>query len=255
MNKLEKFTSVIVEYTAFINKVLTRTEQINEPHKFIHTVSFKTNNSLYTANFLLSNFLKEPYFTDSIFLILRTIMSDVITYYYILCKSDNDNIYVENINNLYFQHIKYALSSLKIFKEGYHDGESKIEAMKDEIKINNKNYFDEEGNSLFVDEIKGINGMVKEIANNKYLNPFAIKAYGLYEIFSKYEHLGELTYELIHRQFSIEIREQILGEIHEAIEVIINFQKSSMACFLIDNSEIETFMKLSDKIEAIKIYE
>ena len=78
---------------------------------------------------------------------------------------------------------------------------------------------------------------------------------GIYDIFSKYEHLGEFTYELIHRQFDEEKRERILGEIYEAIREIIYFQKSLMNDVLEEPKEIDAFEILSNKIVAIKIYE
>ena len=256
MKKLEEFTSAISEYTTLINKVLLRNPPEEEPYKFVYTLSFKTNNSLYTANLLIKNFLQNPYNTDSIFLILRTIMSDAITYYYLLYKcNNNDDKFIENIEWLNSQHINYTLKNLSVFKAGYYEDEGRIEEMKEEMKVNYKKYFTEEGSLLF-DRMKGVSGMVYEMANsNKVLNSFAIRAYGIYDIFSKYEHLGEFTYELIHRQFDEEKRERILGEIYEAIREIIYFQKSLMNDVLEEPKEIDAFEILSNKIVAIKIYE
>ena len=255
MQKLSEFTDAIADYTSLVNAVIARQENISEPHKFINAISIKTNNSLDAVNFLLKQSSNNPHFSDSIFLILRTILSDAITYYYLLYKSASDNSFLSNIKWLESQHVYYTENNLPIFQVGYKEDRGVIDTMKEDWRNHHKEYYDSAGEPIYP-RMTGIRGMIKEIANsNKILNHYAIRAYGLYDIFSKYEHLGLFTQELIYRHSDETNSRQIQGEIYESIVAILCLQKSLLNGSFKNQSEQNTFENLSAKVEAIKLYE
>jgi hypothetical protein len=172
-----------------------------------------------------------------------------------LYKSDSDDAFLSNIKWLESQHVYYTENNLPIFRAGYKEDEKVINQMKEDWRNHHKEYYDSVGEPIYR-RMTGIRGMVKELANsNKVLNHYAIRAYGLYDIFSKYEHLGLFTEVLINRHSDETSSRQIHGEIYESIVAILCLQKSLLNGSFKDKSEERVFETLSAKIETIKIYE
>ena len=109
---LENFTDF--NNKNYIAQIIAQQDFNEEPKLFLYTVLYKLNNGLKSSRHFL-NFSQETLpEMDSLFLILRTLISDSLMTVYVIKKdySDNESI-ANNIRRLYTDHLKYGLQSLR----------------------------------------------------------------------------------------------------------------------------------------------
>lgn len=235
-DKLKSLTCSIGNLTKYISdsvidKILEKNLNTIEPYKFLYTLLFKTNNGLDTANLLVCNLYSKPHFIDSAFLILRTILSDCIIYDYLLTLSKTDENLITNIKRLYYDHIDFAIKNLSIYKDAYKKSDKEIEIKKTELKQSKSEYFDNSGNPIFEKLNPLVSKAIKYIVSNRQKEvsiETPLEAFEYYDRFSKYEHLGDLTFAIIHRQFNEQEQNEVLLDIHSSIRIIIRYLKSFM---------------------------
>lgn len=248
-NNISKLTNIVHKD---IILELMKSDKINEePYKFEYTVLHKLNNGIETVNLLILNFLNKPQFLDSICILLRTLLLDVITLDFVYTNSaGKQEKYLEQIQNVYYDHIKFTIKNIKDFGSLYEDSQKEINEKIEQLKKQKNEYYDINQEPLA--HLKGLKScyvMVKEIkeqTSSNYSLNFLILAYEHYDIFSKYEHLGDLTLQLTHRGYQDESIERILTEIQTSIIVIIHYQS-----FLI-NSLSESKVKTVSEYEILK---
>lgn len=259
-DRLEHYTTYIATLTNHVNQrivmsILDRKLYQHEPQKFFYSLLFKINNGLDAANLLILNIFNKRLFSDSLFLILRTLLSDVITFHYIMEKSKgNDTKLNENIENVYYDHIKFMMSGVDVYQMLYKESKTLIDEKKKEIINSRPQFFDSSGNvKPHLKGLKSIRSMVKEIAGETGKNQslgYLIRAYEHYEIFSKYEHLGDLTFQLIHRNLKDDQKKRILSEIYHSVNVIVHYQITFILPFFgKETEEYRVFDDLKFKIE------
>ena len=261
MENLELFSEKVSALTSLTFKALMKIDQKSndQPNAFLYTLAFKTNNGLNTANSLIADILRKPHFCDSLFLILRTLLSDSITYFYLMTVSQNDNednsILAENIKKLEADHLRFSYNNLEIYRLLYNDTDKDIGQRKSALRNEFPDYFNPDGGIKKFKNLT-VTGMVKEIAKSNYEPAIygTVRAFGLYDTFSKLEHLGMLTTQLVTRQFDENNHKQILGEIYQAVHVISYMLHSILITFITTN-EIEQFTKLKEEVLSIKIYD
>ncbi len=262
MDKLDKFSNKIDALTLLVNQYLVNVDQKtdDQPKAFIYTLAYKTNNGLYSVNLLIKDMLYRPRYCDSIFLILRTMLSDAITYFYLLTISqdeiDGDDIFVDAINRLDADHLRYSFNNLRLFQLLYKETDKSIEGKRALTRSRYPSYFNADGRFKTELRMESIAEMVAVVAksNLDFIIRPVTNAFKLYDIFSKYEHLGMLTTHLITRQFEKPNQEQILGEVYLAIKTVLTLQNSLLTSFL-DAEEMKAFENLLNEIVEIKIYE
>ncbi|UZR96148.1 hypothetical protein [Chondrinema litorale] len=229
--KVLELVSSIDEFTQFVHhkivmEVLNSKLYIEEPRKFFYTVLVKSNNGLMASNQLIDKFNSLPHILDSLFVILRSLLSDTITFYYVLHKSFEKENLEENIKNLYFDHIRWSLENVKkVHRVIFSLNEEQVDEEINKIKMINKEFFDENGEPTVENKSIMPSAAIRFIFSNntKKLNIENLKyAFSLYEIFSKYEHFGQFSYGLVHRQFKQENKQQLFDEIKTSIEIITN---------------------------------
>ncbi|UXX77784.1 hypothetical protein N7E81_10420 [Reichenbachiella carrageenanivorans] len=201
----------------------------NEYRKFVFTILFKVTNGLETVNTLYSQLNNKPQFSDTIFISLRALLADKITMDYLLFKSDfkNENVH-DKLEWLKYDHIKYTLNNLKIFKSIYETDDKKIQEKRDDLKSAFPNYFDSGGNlKKQYDKLPTIGHMAKEIIagtpNNSKFQSHLILSFEHYDIYSKYEHLGQLTPYLVFRGYKDQEQDSISTEIQNCIKILVDF--------------------------------
>lgn len=118
--RIAKYSSKIAAITFHlmnnvISKIWDDVSINSEPHKYLYTVLFKTNNALDTSNILTNNVIEKPTTTDSLFLILRTAISDLVIYDYLLRISKSDEEFKINIHRMYCDHIEKTITEIKKF--------------------------------------------------------------------------------------------------------------------------------------------
>lgn len=226
-----------------------------EPYKYLYTILFKTNNALETANILTCNIVNKPNTTDSIFLILRTILSDLIIYYCLVSKSANDEDFEKNIHSLYFDHISYTVKEMKNFnRSAYKQSEEKNNEDILKFKANYPHYFfNEDGTDKVEKPAKwNVSFLVKKHLTEQHQDnnlDILIRAKKLYDKFSKYEHFGILTQNLIHRSFEDKQLSNVFEDIFWANKIILFFIDDILRFWLDNNnSEYLKFNSLSQEI-------
>ena len=262
-SKITQFTGKIEELTLLVNKALLETNQqrTDQPKAFQYTLAFKTNNSLNTANLLIANILNKPHFCDSLFLLLRTMLADTITYFYLWAISrdeieNDENALKDSIRKFESDHLRFTYNTMTVYQKLYNEPDAIVEERKQELRNAYPQYFNTDGSFKKNGKPLGIKDMVLEVIERKLdfvIDPIKI-AYSLYDIYSKYEHLGMLTSYLVVRQFDENNRTEILTELYYAIRIILLSQNSLTIPFLTKNDK-NTFDKLFKEIENIKIYE
>jgi len=259
--ELAEYTSYLATLTnhvhhRVIGSILEQERYIKEPERFFYSLLFKLNNGLDSANLFILNIFNKPHYSDSLFLILRTLISDIITLDYILTKSKgNASELNEYIESVYYDHIKFELKNFDVLQLLYKESKIVIDNKKQELKNERKKFFDNSGNpKSYLKDIKSVSAMVKEIAQEtKKKIPLASisDAFEHYSIFSKYEHLGDLTFHLIHRSFRDDQNQKnrILSEISCSVGVILHYQGLLISTFFgKDTQEYKAFNELKAKI-------
>lgn len=169
------------------NDILEKLRYLEEPDRFYYTVLHKLRNILDAASFLITNLDGKPHYYDSVFLLLRTCLFDGISLYYVM-DADNDNLLRnERINRIMLDHVKSIWTSAEDDKER----QLVIEKFPD--------CFDE---GKFKKEIVKVNiiMMYREIKIERIKNE-VLDALRLYNIFSKVEHNGILSFNLLHAHY------------------------------------------------------
>lgn len=255
LNKFTTATALLTDYVhSLVHRILEKKENSNEPLHYYYTLLFKTNNSLDTANLLIHNLINKPHVIDSAFLILRTILSDLIMYHYLTVYSKDDEEQMKiNILKYYADHRENSIKSLKdVYQQAYNLSPIEVEKM---IKSLNKSG-NNNGNSSNLLDKKGPTTSVKTaikylISNRKKgeLNSFPVEAFSFYDRFSKYEHFGELTHFLVHRQFMDSEKEIIYKEFYDSVIVITNYMYSLLVnWYEVESDEAKKFRQLRENI-------
>ncbi len=260
MDKLQQYASKIEEITTFVNNLLQKIDQKtdDQPKAFFYVLAFKTNNGLNTTNLLIANVIKKPHFCDSLLILLRAMLADTITFIYLAVKleSNNTDEYLkEQIAILEGDHIRYMDKTFGVFQKLYGTSDKEIGRLKKEIRAMHPVYFSRDGKYKNEYKTVSIPEMVTVIAesNNDVAKLHTKNAFELYDTFSKLEHLGILTTQLVVRQFDDGNQKKILQEIYVAVQTIL-FCLGSVLQRFFPKEEMEHFGKLEEEILQIKIH-
>lgn len=242
-----------------IHPVMDNINDENEYRQFVFTILFKLANGLESVSLLYSQLNNKPQYSDTIFISLRALLADRITMDFLLFKSDfkTENIH-ERLEWIKYDHIKYTLDNLKIFQSIYGSSNQEIELSKSDLKSRFPNYFDNEGNLKHsYKRLPSIGNMVKEIiAGTKKDTVFHHRltlSYEHYDIYSKYEHLGQLTPHLVFRGYEPSQQESLFTEIQTCLHLLMDFMSELLTEFhesdLIETTEYwKSNQKLMSKL-------
>jgi len=230
-----------------IHPVLDYINDVNDYRKFVFTILFKLANGLESVNLLNAQLNNKSQYADTIFISLRALLADRITMDFLLFKSgfkaENTQDQLEWIK---YDHIKYTIDNLKTFQSIYGSSNEEIEHSKTDLKSKFPNYFDDDGNlKKSYKTLPSIGNMVKEIiAGTRKHTVFQqrlISCYQYYDIYSKYEHLGQLTSHLVFRGYKPSEQESISIEIHSCLHLLMDFMSELLTEFhetdTIENTE------------------
>lgn len=264
--KIEQYSNSIKSLTYYISSVVIPKIWENDAYKeepkwFFYTLLFKLNNGIDSVNILIRNVVEIPSVADSVFVLLRTLISDCIQLDYVLFNSNDDEEKLKIwIKSLYHDHVKFILSSLKIYS--LFDGwdELKLKEVERAVKNKNPDYYDANGTiKSDIKNMTSINGICKIILtqkNDKEVLTDLRRLYPLYEKFSKYEHLGELSSELTHRAFVTDQKNEVLVEIQEAISILLRYQFWLITNFFKpDEIECSDYLNLMNEINSIRLFD
>ena len=231
------------------NKVST------EPNKFFYSLLLKFNNALESLNILLLNIRGKPQFSDSICILLRTLLSDVITLEYIIRNDDiSENTLIKEIDNVYFDHIKYMYKNMHLFGKLNRSTDREVSKQQRAIINEFPRFFRKDGSfSKEYDGLPSMSKMIQKInedAPNSIYKQFAIKAFHYYDIFSKYEHLGAMTFQFVHRAYDDSLVEDVIKEAKSSIRIVLLYQRLLSTQFY--NRSSNQILQFVDYLEQIE---
>jgi len=227
MERLTDYTNALTTLTYFINtklvsEIVSYPETENkEPNKFFYTFLLKTNNALDTCSLLLHNYFDRPHHVDSLAIVQRSIVTDCVIYRFLLHKSQaNDEDLVSNISSIYFDHVDFTVRGLKKCFESIYDWpRQKVDEEIAAIMCARPNYYDSNGKIKVTPFSTSVRSILTEMAEKRSPGQKSDlqMLYHHYDVLSKYEHLGEFSFQLVHRQYSESTRYKYLYEILDAI--------------------------------------
>ena len=232
-----ELSSLILTFTTkyrkkVVNEVLETDDYIDEPERFFYTLIHKTACSLEAANIFIRNFESRRDFHPSLFILLRTILSDILVAEYLTHCSKSDEHTSELINGIYIDHIENIIRACNsTYRHIYQWNEKETNSKIDELKINSK-FYSSNGDTTIKTVSTSLNSLIvkiwqsdKDKKNLKYHR----RIYDLYGIFSKFEHLGELSFHLTHRGYDDTKRETLYFDLYDSIifitEALITYSK------------------------------
>lgn len=128
-----------------------------------------------------------------------------------------------------------------------------IDEKKNELKKLKSEFFDGDGNiNAGLEHIPGAYKMVRTIVSQSKSNSkldYLIMASEYYDKFSKYEHLGDLTYYLTHRPYHDEWQSEGFSDIYHSINVVLHYEVVLISAFKMDDSSFNSFKELKKDIE------
>src|SRR3990170_3781634 len=231
-NYIDLFTGKVSHLTSFtmkciMKKIWDENKYLDEPYTYLYTLLFKTLNSLDTSNVLLLNVLNKPTTTDGLYLICRTTLSDLILFEYLFRRSKDDEQLTNNIARLYCDHIYYQIDAMKTFYQAaYGKSPAEIEEEINKLKSTRLQCFDSTGTNKYDTRDFTVKKMSNYILSTKEkdedLNNL-IRARELYDVFSKFEHFGELTIHLTHRHFKNNRIEEVINEVVKSFKITVRY--------------------------------
>jgi hypothetical protein len=202
IDKLSRLKEFIDFYSKLISKILNNAPEVKDINnveafiKYLFLQRFCQNSKAVLK--LLEIFENEFYFKIPISIILRTCMSDFLTYYYFRKIVKDNSPDIEKINN---KILRYLVSNLHFVKheldKRVNAGEIKstelIEVWKN-MRLKYPILFDKTSNKLIEQDETNFKTIYNILKNDKDLE-WAANAYTYYEYYSKFEHIGILTFE------------------------------------------------------------
>jgi len=202
--------SIILRFNKYywenvLQKILETKDYSDEPKRFFYTVMHKTHNVLESANLYIHNFNIKKNYQTSLNILLRSILADIIVAEYVLISPKDDDERKILINRIYMDHVDKTYNSIsRVYAkiEGLSDKE--IEKAKEEFRSNRPQYFDDKGNIINKPLKTSVESIIKRIFSEKPQNKhykLLKMAFDNYDLFSKLEHLGDLSYALTHKVY------------------------------------------------------
>lgn len=213
-----------------------------EPNKFSYSLLLKFNNGLESLNILLLNIRDKPQFSDSVCILLRTLLSDVITLEYILRNIEiNEKELIKEIDNIYFDHIKYMYKNMHVFGKLNKADDREVNQNRKELIKEFPRFFNKDGGlSKDFNGLPALSKMIQDINEDAPMSiykQFAKEAYNYYDIFSKYEHLGAMTFLFVHRAYDTSLIEHVISEAKSSIRIVLLYHHLLATQFYIRKSD------------------
>lgn len=227
----ESFSSALLEFVVYYQdkvlcKILDEKRYVEEPERFYFTIMTKSNNSLDVINLLIRNFHAKPHFHASLFVLLRAILSDIMITEFVSVSPDTDESRVDLIKGIYNDHVARTYNSISGTYALLSGWSNKDIALEQKSFISsNPQYFDENGKLLTKSVDVSVKKVVTAILSRKAQESdlsFLRMLYSHYDMFSKYEHVGELTFRLVHKPYFEESVKIQFIEVFESVGIIVS---------------------------------
>lgn len=202
MTKLEIVQNIILKYTDITSDIICDLDSIEYPR--IHPISIRYlfikrfhYNSLAISS-LIQNYIVDRNFKLPLFLVLRTCVSDFLYLKYvdkIIKDADCDENIEQEIKNLLADNLKYLLNDLEDYKKNHEITKEEYTLSQFGIKQMYPEFFDDRTGTLIKSKGKTFAQIKNAFSQDKRYS-LESQAYGLYKLYSKFEHIGALTFDL-----------------------------------------------------------
>lgn len=252
----DKLSSLLLSFTCYYNekviqKILNEERYADEPERFYFTIVSKTNGSLDVANLLIRNFYYKPHFHPSLFIIIRSILSDIVVGEYVNMTAKDDADIKEKIDSIYSDHIVRIYKSInKSYAQLDEWTQDRIEEEQKKALAAHPKYLDLLGKPKF--KLISFQEMIHEIFLQKTSDQdFSVyrEIYSNYDMFSKYEHFGELSFHLLHKPFTERSIREKFADVYQCIKITITVLR--IYCSIwgdLLSEEMEVLQKMSEDI-------
>jgi len=180
-SSLSKFVNVLMDVVDIIWK---QERYVNLKDKFFYTILFKITSILNSIEIQVYNLDNKPNYTIVTALALRTCMLDVLNLYYVMDEIESPVVMDNRVNTIMSDHLKHIYSDLSLEQR-------KI------IQLEWKELFEKDGTLKKYTRLNS-NALLDGINKFASIKTEAEEAKDLYDFFSKYEHNGAFTFNLIH---------------------------------------------------------
>jgi hypothetical protein len=193
------------------NDIYKNEAYVVEPQRFFYTLLHKLRNVLDAASLHVKNLDGKPHYHDSVYLQLRTCLFDAVNLYFVMDADGDKTLEGERIQRIMDDHIRAIWNSAQDEEE------------KDLIIERFPAYITSDGK--FRKDLKKINiiMMHNEVKSDTIRSKIRTMI-DLYNIFSKVEHNGQLTFNIIHAHFepagAISAKSKIYHALHLIMETI-----------------------------------
>jgi hypothetical protein len=226
--------------SSFIDERIYKTKDHDqEPKRFYYLILHKLRNLIDTSSLLIKNMGRKPHFIDSIQLLLRTCLLDAINLIYVFDAESDSKQQLHRINHIMSDHVKSMFNS---------ENEEKVKA---EIIATYPTYFDDgKIKAIYKDNLTA-RRMISQLYNED-LKPFAQDLADIYAIFSKVEHNGVFSFDLLHKNYLEAGHRQSTGIILDSLSNIALVINIALNTWLED--ENEQYTKLLSFLEDLDGY-
>lgn len=219
-----KFTDLY--YKKIIVKILDSEEYITEPKRFFYTIILKSNGTIQSSNILIRNFHTHNHYHPSIYILLRSVLADIIVAEYIISLGQDDQKINDTIHSINLDHIERLILMLdKFYLKHNILTPEKVEEAKQDLIVNKKQFIDKncllKGKPLKTSPSKLIDWIFSQCSKD-YDKRLLIRAFDYYETFSKYEHLGEFSFHLLHKGLDNSKLNNAFIEVYQSLEIIFS---------------------------------
>ena len=249
-------SSIILKFCNFYHKrilsnIVEGEEYIDEPKRFIYTVCRKTCDVTEALNIFVRNYNTHFHYQISTIILLRSILSDIIISESIIILGRNESELKDLVNKIYLDHIDKTYTSIDNLYKIVNDWDSEtVDKMKIDFRNVKSNYFDNNGKMIGTPLRTSPEKLLKRVfAEKPKKSDYELLklAFHYYDIFSKYEHLGDLSFYLIHRVYDTKEDKKRWFEIYQSLElimtVLINYTNCWDGKFQTERKELNLILK------------
>lgn len=183
------FTFIHEIHDTIFDTIYPSEKYVDEPYRFYYTILHKLATVGDALAFLTVNLDGKPHYCDSAGILVRTCMLDLVCLYYVIDKTELPE-QQNRIENILYDHVRTIYSKTDNPEE------------KTKIRQQFEQCFDGEKFKKSIQKIS-----TKSMVDNISIETFAKeagRALTIYNYFSKIEHNGIFTFNLMHRHYNPE---------------------------------------------------
>jgi hypothetical protein len=194
----QRYTNLVVL------RILDNQWYSEQPQRFYYTILHKVNNTLHGCVYFIANFHRMPLYRTSVFILLRSILTDLIAaeYVYRIPRTDVDRNHV--IDQINADHVRYLYNDIERRATIFRSSQQEKKDLQENLRIEYPQYFTENGKLNQAFQCKSTRSMIMEFISHHHIQHHRQRMQGLYfhyDTLSKFEHPGMFSFQITHRAY------------------------------------------------------